>query len=432
MTTRKLKEISTEELVAELSRRQHGDRQTLQELEEGIEAESRRMNRMSFEARLRELERQESGQAQPCPKCGKNTPIHGSKRARTVLTVHGAMSYQRYYHYCRSCKHGFAPLDAQIQAPEEGQATRGCQRRVMDFAVNESYEEACQRFAMHYGFSVSTCLMKNIVERLPMPEFAAHEELGPQERLVVQVDGSMVPMRPGWQEAKVAVVFSDKHRSAGTANHRGHVSEATYVATMSDVLDFQRHLGRVLPARVPLKERKHTPRPEIVWLGDGAVWIWNLQKRLCPTAIVILDWMHAVQHASECGKVVLDEDEGLYRLWQQRIEHELYHGRVQTVIEELQECLPSTRGAKREALRKLIHYYRQNQRRMNYHEHREHGRTIGSGIAESAHRHVVQARMKLAGQHWSQEGAEKMVRLRAVYRTHGPEHFYEQIHQLAA
>jgi len=69
---------------------------------------------------------------------------------------------------------------------------------------------------------------------------------------------------------------------------------------------------------------------------------------------------------------------------------------------------------------------------MNYAEYLERGLPIGSGFVESAHRHVLQTRMKCAGQHWSQERAARMTRLRAAYRTAGPARFHSAINAAAA
>lgn len=324
-------------------------------------------------------------------------------------------------------------MDAQVEAPERGQATEQLQRRMMDFAVNDSYGEAVERFAIHYPFSVSTCLMRSVVERLPMPVYEAHERVAADSRLTVQADGSMLPTRQGWKEAKLATVLSEAHHTPGAQDQRGCVTQASYVATMGDVKAFEAHLKQVLPPRIPLQERGKTTHAEVVWLGDGASWIWKMQQRICPTAISILDWYHAVEHASACGKVVLEGDEVGQQNWVECVSQHLWEGRVQRVITELKECLLITRTrAKREALNALVTYYTANQKRMNYPEHRAAGRMIGSGQVESAHRHVLQTRMKKAGQHWSQQGAEKMVRLRATYRTKGPSHFFDYLVKSAA
>ena len=41
--------------------------------------------------------------------------------------------------------------------------------------------------------------------------------------------------------------------------------------------------------------------PELIFLGDGAVWIWNLFSRYYPNAIQIVDWYHAEEHLEGVG-----------------------------------------------------------------------------------------------------------------------------------
>src|SRR5437764_579175 len=50
---------------------------------------------------------------QPCPECGVGRRPH-ERRGRTVLTVCGAVTYERAYYYCRACKHGWAPADTAL------------------------------------------------------------------------------------------------------------------------------------------------------------------------------------------------------------------------------------------------------------------------------------------------------------------------------
>lgn len=45
------------------------------------------------------------------------------------------------------------------------------------------------------------------------------------------------------------------------------------------------------------------------------------------------------------------------------------------------------------------------------------GYLIGSGAIESAHRNVVQQRLKLSGQRWSVQGAQQIVNLRAYKKS---------------
>ena len=62
----------------------------------------------------------------------------------------------------------------------------------------------------------------------------------------------------------------------------------------------------------------------------------------------------------------------------------------------------------------VVGYYRSNEKRMQY-------RTFRS--------HVLQVRMKRAGQRWGMVRARRMVRLRAVYRTAGAVRFHWAIRE---
>ena len=91
-------------------------------------------------------------------------------------------------------------------------------------------------------------------------------------------------------------------------------------------------------------------------------------------------------------------------------------------------CLPmTTTEAQLAALDDVVGYYRNNEKRMRYRTFRDQGLPVGSGIVESAHRHVLQVRMKRAGQRWGIVRARRMVRMRAVYRTAGARDFHRAI-----
>ena len=78
---------------------------------------------------------------------------------------------------------------------------------------------------------------------------------------------------------------------------------------------------------------------------------------------------------------------------------------VRQVIGHIKKRTPNHEGAK-----KTIAYYQANSDRMDYKYYKTIGAgIIGSGAIESAHRTVVQKRMKLSGQRWGIEGGSKHV-----------------------
>jgi len=72
-------------------------------------------------------------------------------------------------------------------------------------------------------------------------------------------------------------------------------------------------------------------------------------------------------------------------------------------------------SSKRTNTKKIVDYYTANQNRMDYKRYLTIGcGIIGSGAIESAHRTVVQKRLKLSGQRWTKTGAQNMLQLRVT------------------
>lgn len=75
-------------------------------------------------------------------------------------------------------------------------------------------------------------------------------------------------------------------------------------------------------------------------------------------------------------------------------------------------------GASRRPVRDAERYRRERQEQMDYAGALAAGLPIGSGLSESGHRHVVQARLKKSGAWWKEGNARDMVGLR-VLRANG-------------
>lgn len=434
---RVLKECSEQELLEELARR-HADREfrdemTMDDVELSVERWKSRVDDSAIAAMVKRL-KPEKRTAKPCPKCGKRVPVKAAERERTLRSLSGPITFRRNYHYCEKCEYGFYPLDVRLGLPEEGELTSQMEKRVLDFAVNDVYGDGAERWNLHYQDSISDNLLRRVAARVGAQCEAAdqgrlQEELRPKadnvaEVLVVAVDGSLLPivgLEP-WKEAKVGVTY----RHDPVANVPVEDTQR-YTAVVGCLDEFAPVLQESLEAE------NIDDVPTVIWLADGAVGIWRLADHLAPDAIQILDWYHAVENAMTCGKAVLGEDSPYLPVWQRSVETMLAGGNPEVLIRELMDCMaevPRGRKGSRaalEALDALIGYYRNNAHRMKYALFREHGYPIGSGIIESAHRHVLQVRMKRAGQRWALCNARRMARLRAAYRTGGPLNLYGAI-----
>ncbi|HUK66303.1 MAG TPA: ISKra4 family transposase [Anaeromyxobacteraceae bacterium] len=431
-----MKQYSEKELLDEIAHR-HADKHfregmTMSEMELSVEELKRGTGEPSIALMLSRM-KPEKPTGKACPKCGKRIPVKARDRERTVQSLAGPVTFKRNYHHCQECKYGFYPVDRLLGLPEEGELTGELEKRILDFAVNDVYGECAARWRLHYERRFSENLFRSTVARVGQQCTTAdqgrlQEELKPRQKaaevLVVEVDGSMLPIRgeEPWKEAKVGVTY--RHDTAGNEPISG---TSRYVAVVNG-------LGEFAPVLEDLLEVENIDDVgKVVWLGDGAVCNWSLADQLCPDAVQILDWHHAVEHAMDCGKVLLGEDSPLLPLWQRRAEELLATGDPEALISEVMDCLELIEPRKRDtrerlqALEDLVRYYRSNARRMKYRLYREDRLPIGSGAVESAHRHVLQTRMKRAGQHWAIKNARRMARLRAAYRTAGPLRFYAAI-----
>lgn len=432
-----LKQYSKDELLRELGERladeKFHDGMTMSEMELAAEEMVKRDAGPPPVAAMLSRMKPEKPTAKACPKCGKRTPVKARDRERTVKSLAGLVTFKRNYHYCEQCKYGFYPVDRLLMLPEEGDLTSELEKRVLDFAVNDVYGECAARWELHHRERVSENLFRRVAERVGNQCTAAdqgrlQEELKPRasaaDVLVVEVDGSMLPIRGDepWKEAKVGVTY--RHDPAANEPIAG---TSRYVAVVNGMGEF----APVLEEALEVENIDDVGK--VVWLGDGAVCNWNLADQLCPDAVQILDWHHAVEHAVDCGKPLLGEESPLLPLWQRRAEQLLAAGDPDALISEVMDCIeliePKRRDTRErlQAVEDLVRYYRANAHRMKYRLFREDRLPIGSGAVESAHRHVLQTRMKRAGQHWAMRNARRMARLRAAYRTAGALRFYGAI-----
>lgn len=315
-----------------------------------------------------------------------------------------------------------------LDLPEKGELTAELEKRVLDFALNDVYGECAARWALHYAEPISENLLRRVVDRVgrqceTSDQGRLQSELkraAPEtaDVLVIEVDGSHLPIRgeEPWKEAKVGLTYRQDFDT-----HLPVKGSARYVALVGGQSEFAPLLEEALHIE------NIDEVPTVLWLGDGAASNWTLADQLAPDAIQVLDWHHAVEHAVDCGKVLLGEESPWLPLWQTRAEALLATGEPELLLAELMSCVPlaeKRRGREKAdclaALDDLVRYYRANSQRMKYRLLRENHYPIGSGAIESAHRHVLQTRMKRAGQRWAMRNARRMARLRAAYRTAGP------------
>lgn len=224
-----------------------------------------------------------------------------------------------------------------------------------------------------------------------------------QEILYVEADGSMLLTREdSWKEVKLGRVFKSGD-CMKTDEKAGFIRHSQYLAHLGDARTFTTQMDELIESYGCLGKR-------LVFISDGAVWIRNWIEDSFPQAGSILDYYHASEHLYAFAESFFT-DEKAKKKWSHRQLSLLTESKVDTVLNNICKLAPNSKEAQN-----LIEYYQSNKTRMDYKYYQQIGcGIIGSGAIESAHRTVVQKRMKLSGQRWSKKGAQNMLNLRVTH-----------------
>lgn len=157
---------------------------------------------------------------------------------------------------------------------------------------------------------------------------------------------------------------------------------------------------------------------EVVFIGDGAEWIWNIANRHFNDRRTtwVLDWYHLVEHLWETARL-LDPDDRPSQVrriaaWKQTLR---YDGGIHMWrhLEDLQTGYAEG-SSEHTALAGLIGYMQPRLDQMHYPAYRARDMAIGSGAVESTAKQLVVQRAKGPGMHWTAEGLQAVLDLRAI------------------
>ncbi len=153
---------------------------------------------------------------------------------------------------------------------------------------------------------------------------------------------------------------------------------------------------------------------EVVVIGDGAQWIWNMCEELFPDAVQILDFYHLSENTHNYAKLIYPEDEISRKRWVNQVLDAVKNGKVDEAIKIIEQNkidkIPNT-------VVNLYTYIINNRERIDYKTYKEKGYYIGSGAIESANKMVIQQRMKQSGMRWSINGGQYIASLRSKHES---------------
>lgn len=160
---------------------------------------------------------------------------------------------------------------------------------------------------------------------------------------------------------------------------------------------------------------------KILFVADGAHWIWNripgLIKALGldPDRVYeLLDFYHAVEHLGTVAGLKKTWSSKERKRWVSKQRGFLLKGKAVDVVQAVQMLC---RGRNSKAIKTERDYFVRNERRLDFSAVKALNLPIGSGAIESSIRRVVNLRLKGPCTFWYRENAEKMIMLRSFYKA---------------
>jgi hypothetical protein len=229
-------------------------------------------------------------------------------------------------------------------------------------------------------------------------------EAGP-EKLVLGVDGAFVPVLHGeWAEVKTLVVGEVGEPVEVKGEQVVPTHSLSYFSRLTEAETFQRlSLGE-------LYRRRLETAGQVAAVSDGAEWIQGFVDYHCPEALRILDFPHAAERICQIGEVVLGTGHASLAAWQTRQLHQLKHTGPSDLVANLSSF--AAQHLTEELVVENLAYLEKRVPQLQYPTFQAQGWPIGSGIAESANKLVVEARLKGAGMHWARPSVNPMLALR--------------------
>jgi hypothetical protein len=376
----------------------------------------------------------------PCT-CG-GTLRYQRSRPATVLSVFGRVTYERAYYAACTCGQGCAPLDEQYGL-QPGQVSAGLAELLTLAGVELAFEHSRRWLKGFLLFDVSGNTIRQETQALGQDQAVQETRLREQSqdttwlqahlrtgepipaRLYGSLDAAKVRIEPrkkaekqaepeAWRDVKVGCWYEaepvpSRQRSARqrAVTERGQLSQrATHIRYYCDLVE-AKTFGELMWATGCAAQADLTR--ELVFVCDGAAWIWNLITTHYPRAVQIVDWYHAADRLHRVAHAAFTQAAPRER-WLEHTTTDLWEGRVAEVIQACADL-----GAHCAEAQDALTYFTNNRARMRYDHYRAAGYLIGSGTVESSCKQIVTHRLKCSGAQWIVSGAVDTAKARAAW-----------------
>jgi hypothetical protein len=271
-----------------------------------------------------------------------------------------------------------------------------------DFGAAQPFAQAMDKLVEHYGVVLCESTIARITEghakrifESAWPAQGWPTQEGTSTAIIVETDAAMVPIVDidanqsdkrkcktlRWQEAKICLA----HPQGSKTRVFGGTLQAGADTAGQCLFDcaVQAGFGTVTPVH---------------GVGDAAPWIADqVEKKFGAQGSYLVDFFHACEYLVAAGKAIVSSEPG-QKIWMDEQKARLKTNQADEVLQTLQTHLEAPAVQDSEAPVRQCHRYLFNRRdQLNYQGAIKRELPIGLGEIESAHRYIVQQRMKRPG-----------------------------------
>lgn len=245
-------------------------------------------------------------------------------------------------------------------------------------------------------------------------------------RVVISTDGGRTRLREkkrgpktkkgrtrfhgAWREPKLLIIYVvDAHGK----------QEKSFAPFIDGCFNGPDSIFRLL--KVYLESLRIQKADNILFVADGAHWIWNRVPLLISAlglasecVYELLDFYHAVEHLGKVAGLRKSWSSKERKSWVSKQRGLLLKGKSAEVVKAVQLIC---RGRNSKAIKTERNYFVRNEHRLAFPTVKALNLPIGSGAIESSIRRVVNLRLKGPCTFWYRENAEKMIMLRSYYKS---------------
>lgn len=313
------------------------------------------------------------------------------------------------------------------------------QRAITDFGADDPFAGAAGKLKEHYGIELPVSTIRVITEKhgeailaRQNPSSAWPDRPGVGV-LITEMDGSMLPVvetaEPVAGETPV-----DRRKTRQLSWKEVRLCLAHEPGSVTPV--FAATTGGVEEAGAQWRQCASAAgagsRTQIHALGDGAAWITDqMELQFGTQAQYLVDFYHLCDYLSAAADAIAATTDK--QAWMEEKKTWLKENRWADVLRDLAPFLEAVDVPDAEAPVRACHRYIGNRSNcLDYKGALAKGLPIGSGEIESAHRYILQNRLKIAGAWWKMENLAKMIALRVVRANRGWQDYWSDISRQAA